>query len=76
LRDIPVAYSSFRTAPVMGRVLCAAICGFLMAVVCAGMVLGQHDDAIPIVYAANRCLSGQVVHLDDGATACLVRFRE
>jgi hypothetical protein len=41
-----------------------------------GMVLSQHDDVIPVVYAANRCLSGHVVHLDDGAAACLMWFRE
>jgi len=55
------------------RWLLSAVAGFVFAVVCAGMAAGRHDEAIPVVYATAGCPAAQVVTLDGGRVACLIR---
>jgi hypothetical protein len=70
------------TAPLEGgdeqlpvrRWLLSAVAGFVFAVVCAGMAAGRHDEAIPVVYATAGCPAAQVVTLDGGRVACLIRI--
>ena len=58
------------------RWLLSEVAGFVFAVVCAGMAVGRHDEAIPVVYATAGCPAAQVVTLDGGAVRCLVRSRQ
>jgi len=64
----------FQGRAAMGRLLVSAVAGFVFAVVCAGMALGRHDEAISVVYATDRCPLDQLVRVDGGAAACLVRI--
>ena len=65
-------FPSRRTA--VRRWLLSAVAGFVFADVCAGMAAGRHDEAIPVVYATAGCPATQVVTLDGGRVACLIRI--
>jgi hypothetical protein len=55
--------------------LCIGILCFILIVVYAAMAVDADDDAVAMVYATNRCPADQIVHIDGGSDACLVRVR-